>query len=150
MHSCAIKRLEGKQLFFSLSLCRTRQQYTANSFGFNPSENIRLGNIKKFLFRIFISYCFTGLKMGCIFILSLTIVKADFSLSVHGLIENLSPYYYKSRFLVKVDTLMRKILSPHLCKSSFLRQVTTLKRKNLEIFLLKERGERNFLRSPLI
>ena len=53
LHSCAINRLDGKQQFFSLSLWQIRQQQTVNSFGFNPSENIRLGSIKKFLFRIF-------------------------------------------------------------------------------------------------
>lgn len=33
-----------------------------------------------------------------IFIYSLTYIKAAFFITVHGLTENLSPYYYKSRF----------------------------------------------------
>ena len=37
---------------------------------------------------------------------SFTYIKAAFFITVHGLIENLSPYYYKSRFKVEVDTLM--------------------------------------------
>ena len=39
-----------------------------------------------------------GSKTILIFIYSLTYIKAAFFITVHGLIENLSPYYYKSRF----------------------------------------------------
>ena len=49
LHSVAISRRDGKQLSVFLSLCLSKQQYTTNSFGFNPSSNIWLGTIKKFL-----------------------------------------------------------------------------------------------------
>ena len=48
-HSFAIRLRDGKQLSFSLSLCRIRQARTAKSRGLSPSEKISFGSIKKSL-----------------------------------------------------------------------------------------------------
>lgn len=55
-HSDAIIRLDGKQKPVSLSLCRSKQQYTVKSLGFNLNSKILFETIKKFLCCISFSF----------------------------------------------------------------------------------------------
>ena len=62
-HSSEINLLDGKQVWFAISACRSRQQYTVKSRGLSWSSKILFATIKK------------SLLDGCVFIISILLCK---------------------------------------------------------------------------